>query len=82
MYGIDKQTFSLTYDNFRAVAAQIEKTLRQYKLSEHEVMNGRLMLEELFVRLRNVQEDFHCNIEVRRRLEKISSAALGKTPLT
>lgn len=58
--------FTLTYGNFREKSAEIEKYLRRLKLKENEIMGGLLILEEVFMRLRNGSEKFSCNVQARK----------------
>ena len=58
--------FTLTYGNFREKSAEIEKHLRGLKLKENEIMGGLLILEEVFMRLRNGSEKFSCNVQARK----------------
>ncbi len=56
----------MTYDTFREKSAEIEKYLRGLKLKENEIMGGLLILEEVFMRLRNGNENFSCNVQARK----------------
>lgn len=58
--------FILTYDSFKEKSVEIEKYLQRLKLKEHEIMSGLLLLEEVFMRLRNGDENFYCNVETRK----------------
>ncbi len=58
--------FTLTYDSFRDKSAEIEKYLRGLKLKENEIMGGLLILEEVFMRLRNGSKNFSCNVQARK----------------
>ena len=66
-----RNSFTLKYENFKEVRSGIEAYLQELKLPQNEIMNGILMLEEIFLRFNRVQKDFQAEIKIKKRFGNV-----------
>ena len=66
-----RNSFTLKYENFKEVRSGIEAYLQELKLPQNEIMNGLLMIEEIFLRFRRVQKDFQAEIKIKKRFGNV-----------